>query len=117
MITQIERFLYEGGGKHAVVEVRMSEARLVLKVAEWTELSAVKTVEFTDFKIVAMDVDNNNHEDFNLPWDLIALDCAPIAADRWRFELHSASLMYRFESAWPRWINREADKENIHVAG
>jgi hypothetical protein len=101
MSTAIENFLYGSGGTHGVVEMVLSTNRLIVSVAPWTSLAAVKVAEFRESKITSIEVYADDPDDLNLPWDIIGFDSYPLSESRWKFVLHCAGIEYVFESRWP----------------
>ena len=102
MTTDIENYLFQQNGTHAVVAFNLSEKRLVVSVTPWTDLLSVVIADFPEAGITSMDVYADGHDDLNLPWDIIGFDSFPLSEGRWRFVLCCHCLEYVFESRWPR---------------
>jgi hypothetical protein len=102
MPTEIETCLLRRDAIHGVIEVALAEKRLVVSVAPWEELDAVVSAEFTDVRITSIQVDPDDLDELNLPWDLIGFDCYPLVDERWRFVLCCLRIECCFEAPCPR---------------
>jgi hypothetical protein len=102
LTSEIEKFLFRSGGTHGVVEITLAAKRLVVSVAPWVQLDLVVSAEFTEATIKSIDVYAADHDDLNLPWDIIGFDSYPMADQRWEFVLHCAGVEYVFVSRWPK---------------
>ncbi len=114
--TEIEKLLFRDGGTHAVVGFKLSENRITIQVAPWTQLEAKTTTEFSEAKITSVDVYAEEGDELNLPWDIIGFDCYPASQSRWRFVLHGTGLEYSFESLWPQVVN-DAFQSHVSPSG
>jgi hypothetical protein len=99
--TEIEKFLYQNGPTHAVVRFCQSTDKIVLSIAPWTDLDAVKTVEFANARVTSLQTTSNDPAELNLPWDIIGFDAQSIPNSRWDFCLYCGIVEYCFEAEWP----------------
>ncbi len=103
-MTPIEQALFRDGSAHCVSSFELSPDALVLTLHPWERADVAARARFERPRIVSKD-DSHADDDRELPWDIIGFDSAQLPDGGWRFCLHTDSIEYIFDSAWPQITN------------
>ncbi len=97
MTTELENYLFNSDGTHALISVVFKKNQLELKIAPWTNLSKVKTFLFENVKTESA-VEPSTDE---LPFDIIGVDSTKLSPSLWKICIHCSENEYLFQSQWP----------------
>ncbi|WP_163934926.1 hypothetical protein [Paraferrimonas sp. SM1919] len=101
MATEIELELLRSCGTHGVKSISFDESGIKLTIAPWSDLTNQLTAVFKGAKLTSIDAENDEPEDLELPWDIIAIDCENLSGNMWLFCLRCTHIEYVFKSHWP----------------
>ncbi|MCK6263540.1 hypothetical protein KP803_09680 [Vibrio sp. ZSDE26] len=104
MTDKLKNVLFRDFGTHAVKKLEISEARIVLVVAPWTDLTDEVSAVFQDITLsyVEAQLDSTDEElDLTFPWDIIRLDSTSKDKNRWHFGLCCSDIIIGFDASWP----------------
>ena len=100
-MTAIEQALFRDGSAHCVSFFELSSDALVLTLHPWERADVATQARFDRPHIVSTD-DSHADENRELPWDIIGFDSQQLPDGGWRFCIHTDSIEYVFDSAWPQ---------------
>ncbi|MGF1719210.1 hypothetical protein L4D20_04095 [Vibrio kyushuensis] len=104
MANMLESELYRSLGAHAVIKLDISEQRIVLIVAPWSDLDNQITAVFKDIALNYVEVQLDPQDEsvnLDLPWDIIRLDSSMNDNITWHFGLCCSDIIIGFDAPWP----------------
>ncbi|WP_295890821.1 hypothetical protein [uncultured Vibrio sp.] len=111
MTSQLQNDLFRSFGTHAVKAIEISESRVALVIAPWTELDNEVQIEFQDVTLSYVEAQWDSSDstlDMNLPWDIFRLDSSPISPLKWQFGICCSEMIIGFEAEWPKYVFRQS---------
>ena len=103
-MTAIEQALFRDGSAHCVSSFQLSSEALLLTLHPCGRADIAVQARFDRPRIVSTD-DSHADDDRELSWDIIGFDSQQLPGGGWRFCLHTGSIEYVFDSAWPQITN------------
>ena len=104
MTRSISEQLFRSLGTHAVKKICISEGRLELVVAPWSDLENEGSAIFNNMTVSYIEAERDSLDtflDFNLPWDIIRFDSESTGLSTWRFGLCCRDIVIGFVANWP----------------
>jgi hypothetical protein len=99
-MTPIEQALFRNGVAHGVASFELADEAIAVVLHPWERPELQTRARFEGVKVLSVD-DSYADADAGLPWDIIGFDSEPLAANRWRYCLHTDAIEYCFEAGWP----------------
>ena len=99
-MTPIEQALFSNSAAHWVADFELTGKTIALVLYPYDRPEIQTRARFESVEVLSID-DSYADRDAGLPWDIIGFDSEPLAANRWRFCLHTDAIEYCFEAGWP----------------
>ncbi|MBQ4879939.1 hypothetical protein J8M21_22260 [Pseudoalteromonas luteoviolacea] len=96
--------LFRSLGTHAVKEFSLTETRLKLVVAPWSNLDNEAIATFENPEFIFIEADSGlvgAISNLNLPWDIIRFDSNLVEGVIWEFGLCCSEIQVGFKSKMP----------------